>query len=88
LASGLYNYLTIIWASKEPGARALPSTYHMLFGIKFLLGLTVMFIASVVSGSSAAAERARANLSRWLNIAWMCIMAIVIIGATMRMLHA
>jgi putative copper export protein len=87
LVSGMYNYLTIVWAAKEPGAKALPTTYHILFAIKFALGLAVMFIASVVSGSSALADRARANLSRWLNIAWTCIMAIVIVGATMRMLH-
>lgn len=87
LASGMYNYLASIWASREPGAHALPSAYHMLFGIKFLLGLFVMFVAALVAGKSAGAEKARANIGRWLNLTWYAVMAIVIIGAVMRFMH-
>lgn len=87
LASGLYNFMTIVRASKVAGAEPLPSTYHMFFGIKFLLGILVMFIVSLVAGKTAAAEKARANLSRWLNIAWTSVMAIVILGAMMRFMH-
>ncbi len=87
LATGLLNYISYIKAAKLPGATPLPSTYHMLFGIKFLLGLAVMFIAAVVAGRSSLAERARGNILRWLRVAWTAVMAIVVIGATMRMLH-
>lgn len=87
LVTGLYNYITYVRATKLPDAAPLPSTYHTLFTVKFLLGLFVMFIAALVSGKSAGAEKARGNMSRWLNIAWTSVMAIVIIGAMMRFLH-
>jgi putative copper export protein len=87
LVTGLYNYILIVRAAKVPGAPELPFTYHVFFGIKFALGVGVMFIAALVAGKTAAAERARANMSRWLNIAWTSVMAIVILGAMMRMLH-
>ncbi len=87
LASGLFNFWVILQDSKLPGARPLGGTYHMLFGIKLLLGLGVMFIAALVAGKTAAADRARANLRRWLNYAWTGVLAIVIIGAMLRALH-
>jgi hypothetical protein len=52
-----------------------------------LLGLGVMLIMSLVAGKTAAAERVRQDMSRWLNIAWTSVMAIVILGAMMRMMH-
>jgi hypothetical protein len=87
LATGLYNYMAIISDSKVVGARALPSTYHMLFGVKFLLGIGVMFVAALVAGKTPAAERARGNIGRWLNLGWFGVMTIVILGAVLRMLH-
>lgn len=87
IISGLYNFMAIVGESKLPDHKALPPTYHMLFGIKMLLGLGVMFIAAIIGGKSAGAERARANISRWLNVGWFGVMTIVIIGAMMRMLH-
>jgi putative copper export protein len=87
IVSGLYNFMAIVAESKLPDHKALPPDYHMLFGIKVLLSLAVMFIAAIVAGKSAGAEKARARISRWLNVGWFCVMAIVIIGAMMRMLH-
>jgi hypothetical protein len=86
LASGLYNYVTIVRAAKDAG-HALPSSYHMLFGIKFLLALSVFFIAAILAGRTSAADRFRANMGRWLKIAWTAIMAIVVIGALLRAYH-
>ncbi len=86
LASGLYNYVTIVRGEKAAG-HALPTSYHMLFGIKFLLALLVFFIAAILAGRTSAAERFRANMARWLKIAWTAVMAIVIIGALLRTYH-
>jgi phosphoglucomutase len=88
IATGLFNFMMIDRAAKVPGAEPLASTYHMLFGFKFLLALVVMFIASLLAGKSAGAEKARANMSRWLAIAWTCVIAIAILGAMMRLFHA
>lgn len=87
LATGIYNYMVIIQQSKLPGAAALPPAYHALLGVKMLLGLAVMFIAAITSGKTSAAEKARANMSWWLNIGWTCVMAIVILGAVVRTMH-
>jgi hypothetical protein len=87
LITGMYNYIMYVRAAKLPDATPLPPTYHMLFGIKFLLALFVMFVAALVAGNSAGAEKARSQLSRWLNLAWTSVMAIVILGAMMRFFH-
>lgn len=85
--TGLYNYLTFVQAGKLPGARELPMAYHMLFGLKFLLGIFVMFVAAILAGSTAAADRFRGNMLPWLNRAWIAVIAIVIIAAIMRSMH-
>lgn len=87
IITGFYNYMMIIGDSKKPDHEALPRTYHMILGIKMLLGLAVMFIAALISGRSAGAEKARANISRWLNIGWILVLLIVVIGAYLRTLH-
>ncbi len=83
LASGLVNFMNIMQLAKANGT-PLPSTYHMLFGIKFLLGLFLMFLAAILSGKTALAEKFRQNMGRWLGIAWTVSLAIVIIGALLR----
>ena len=86
LLTGLYNLITIIGQAKEVGTK-LPPTYHMLIGIKFLLALLVMFVAAILAGKTEAADRFRASMGKWLNIAWLASMAIVVIAAMLRTLH-
>lgn len=86
LATGLYNFMTIVNAAKAAG-NPLPPTYHALFGIKFLLGLFVMFVAAILAGKTEAAERFRRNLPKWLNAAWLAALAIVVIAAVLRTYH-
>jgi uncharacterized membrane protein len=86
LASGIYNFLVIHNGVEAAGGK-LPSTYHMLFGIKFLLALAVMFFAAVLAGKTELAERFRRNMRRWLNLAWMSALAVIVIGAILRTLH-
>lgn len=86
LVAGLYNFMATVSASKAAGD-PLPSAYHMLFGAKFVLGLFVMFVASVLPGKTALADKFRANMSRWLGLAWSAVIAIVVLGAIMRTLH-
>jgi uncharacterized membrane protein len=87
LVSGLFNFMTIMEDYREAGEK-LPASYHMLFGLKFLLGLFVMFLAAILAGKTAAADRFRANMRRWLNVAWTSVIAIVVIGALLRAHHA
>lgn len=86
LATGLYNFITIVRAAKGIDA-PLPSTYHALFGIKFLLGLVVMFLAAIMAGKTGAAERFREKMGTWLNVAWVASLAILILAAMLRTYH-
>lgn len=62
LVSGLVNFgLKVV-------KYQLPPTYHMVFGIKFLLALAVMAIASILVGRSALAQKMRASQKFWLNV--------------------
>ena len=86
LASGFYNFFMINGQAKEVG-EGLPKVYHMLIGIKMLLGFLVMFIASILAGKTSLADRFRTKMGMWLNIGWLSAMAIVVIGAVLRSLH-
>ncbi len=86
LASGIYNLMLVIGQSKAAGVK-LPPTYHMLLGIKFLLALLVMFVMSILAGKTAAAGRFRGQMGKWLNIAWLATIAIVVLAGILRTLH-
>ncbi len=83
LVSGLVNFMNIMGSAKAAGT-PLPPTYHALFGIKFLLGLFLMFLAAILSGKTALAEKFRRRMGSWLSVAWTTSLAIVIIGALLR----
>jgi uncharacterized membrane protein len=86
LLSGFYNFFLIIGESKADGAK-LPPTYHMLFGIKVLLALVVMFVSALLAGKTAAADRFRGQMRRWLNIGWLAALGTIVIAAILRSLH-
>ena len=86
LATGLYNYISFVRDAKAAGA-PLPSAYHMLFGVKFLLALFVFFVAAILAGKTGLAEKFRGNMAMWLNLAWTAVMAIIVLGALMRTYH-
>ena len=86
IASGLYNYIMFVREAKAAGA-PLPSAYHMLFGVKFLLALFVFFVAAILAGKTSLADKFRGNMGRWLNLAWTAVMVIIVIGALMRTYH-
>lgn len=83
VVSGLMNFINIVGVAKENDLR-LPPTYHMLFGIKFLLALLVMFLAAILAGKTALADKFRQHLGLCLNIALAASLAIVIIGSILR----
>lgn len=86
IVTGMLNYITFVREAKAAGA-PLPSTYHMLFGVKFLLALFVFFVAAILAGKTSLADKFRASMAQWLNFAWPAVMAIIIIGALMRTYH-
>jgi putative copper export protein len=78
LVSGLVNYIS--WNRTYE----LPGGYHALFGVKFLLGIAVMFFAAILAGRTALADRMRHSATTWLNVAIALSLAILIVGAVMR----
>lgn len=61
--------------TEDPGLR-----YHMLFGIKFLLAMGVLFIASAMAGRSEALAGIRRNGSTWLGLAVILVIAVIVIS--------
>jgi hypothetical protein len=86
IVTGMFNYITFIRDAKAAGA-PLPSTYHMMFGVKFLLALFVFFVAAILAGKTALADKFRANMGQWLNFAWLAVMGIIVLGALLRTYH-
>lgn len=86
IITGIYNMLAIINQAKAAG-EPVDSTYHALIGGKILLGLGVMFIMAVLAGKTALAEKFRANMGKWLTIAWMAAVGIVAIAAVLKTYH-
>jgi len=86
LISGIYNFIMINKGVKAAGGE-LPPTYHMLFGIKFLMALLLMFVAAILAGRTPLADKFRGKMKLWLNIGWMSATIIVVAAAILRTLH-
>lgn len=79
ILSGFYNLYYITSAHEK-----LPSAYHMLFGIKFLLALFVFFVAAGTGGRSPMAVKMQQDLQKWLNLGIAAALLVFVLGATMR----
>lgn len=86
LITGLYNFIVINNTAKEIG-EGLPSTYHMLFGIKFLLALGLMFLVAILAGKTDLAKKFQSNMTKWSNMSWLIAIAIIVLAAILRTLH-
>jgi len=86
LATGIYNLMQIIGQAKADGDK-LPAAYHMLFGAKFLLALLVMFLVAILAGKTSAAERFREQIQKWLNIAWLAAIMVIVLAAVLKTFH-
>ena len=78
LVSGLYN-VYVIETRYE-----VPSLYHALFGIKFLLALVIFYIAISLAGRSKLAQRMRKNARLWLTINMLLAIILVCISGVLR----
>lgn len=84
LLSGLANFgLTV--AKFQFDKEVLPGRlYHMLFGVKFLLALPVLHIATLLVGRSETAQKARKNAKFWLTLNLVLATLVVCLGGVMR----
>jgi uncharacterized membrane protein len=93
LVTGLYNFIVFIrlshtWGAAWEAGSENATLYQILFGVKFLLALPVFFIASALSGRSAALARFREQAKLWLTVNLLLGILIVCIAGQMRMMHA
>lgn len=76
LVTGFYNYLGV--------ERVKAPRYHMLMGIKILLGFGVFFLASALTGRSAGLAGIRRNSARWLTVLIVLAAATVLIAGYLK----
>ena len=79
LVSGIANFV-LYQAPVHKGQ----SLYHVLFGVKFVAAMIVFFLASALSGRSAALAPIRASSRFYAGIAAMLVLAIVLISGVLR----
>lgn len=85
LLTGIYQLMAVGLGKadfqKEAGL-AGPS-YHMLFGIKFLLAMGVFFVASTMVGRKESLAKIREGASTWLGVATVLVVVIIVISRTL-----
>jgi len=79
LVSGIANFVLY----QAPFHKGQP-LYHALFGVKFIAAMVVFFLASALSGRSAALARIRANSRFWVGVGASLVIAIILISAVLR----
>jgi uncharacterized membrane protein len=91
LASGLANFLLFNARVKAEGwadgAWMRQTSYHALFGAKFLLALVVFYLASGLVGRGAGTSWIRAERAKWLSVTLGLALAVVLLSGWMRQLH-
>lgn len=81
LLSGIVN---IVMFSK---AKEIVPPYHAVVGVKMLLALAIFFIASLLVGRSANADKFRQKAVLWMNVNLALAVVVVCIGGFLRTLH-
>lgn len=61
-----------------------PMPYHALFGLKLILGMTVIVIASALVGRARGLQAMRNNARFWLNVNVVLALILVLLGGIMR----
>jgi uncharacterized membrane protein len=79
LISGFYNYL-VVARPKHEGDKL----YHPLIGTKILLAFAVFFLASALTGRSAAFEGIRRNNKKWLLVTIVLAAIVVAISGVLK----
>lgn len=82
LVTGLYNAVTKIMGYE------LSPVYHTLVMVKLGLGFVVFFLASLLSGRSAKAQKLRESELKWLNILCATMLILVLVAGYMKLVAA
>ncbi len=78
LISGLVNFVLLVKQYE------LPSQYHMIFLIKFLLVFVVFFLSAVLPGRSSLAEKLRKKERTWLTVNLILAVTVVCLAGLLK----
>jgi len=91
LASGLANFLLFNARVKAEGwadgAWMRQTSYHALFGAKFLLAMVAFYFASALVGRGEGTQWVRNDRAKWLSVTLGTMLAVVLLSGWMRQLH-
>ena len=91
LASGLANFLLFNGRVKAEGWAdgqwMRQTSYHALFGAKFLLAMAAFYFASALVGRGAGTQWVRNDRAKWLSVTVGLMLAVVLLSSWMRQLH-
>ena len=91
LASGLANFLLFNGRVKaegwSDGGWMRQTSYHALFGAKFLLAMVAFYFASGLVGRGAGTQWMRDDRAKWLSVTLGTMLAVVLLSGWMRQLH-
>ena len=91
LASGLANFLLFNGRVKAEGwadgGWMRQTSYHALFGAKFLLAMVAFYFASGLVGRGAGTQWVRNDRAKWLSVTLGIMLAVVLLSGWMRQLH-
>jgi len=91
LVSGLANFLlfnsTVQSQGWGDGEWMKQTSYHAIFGVKFLLALVVFYFASGLVGRDSGTAWIRSDRARWLGLTLGLAVAIIILSGQLRNLH-
>ncbi len=82
VVSGVYNIMTISMKQVDH-----VGIYHPLLTVKLLAALGVFFLASALTGRSAALAGLRKNAPRWMLVAAVLGVAVILISGVLRALR-
>ena len=80
LLSGLYNFFVVRVHTERP--------WHMLAGIKLLLGVFILFVASALAGRAGASQKMRDNWRFWLKLNLIVATAAILLSGYMKFIPA
>lgn len=91
LASGLANFLLFNGRVKAEGWAdgqwMRQTSYHALFGAKFLLALVAFYFASALVGRGEGTQWVRNDRAKWSSVTLGLALAVVLLSGWMRQLH-
>jgi putative copper export protein len=80
LATGIINIVLVMKTYPN-----LSGSYRAMLGAKIVLALVVMFLAAILAGTTPAALELRKAAQRWLTVALISGLAVIILASTLRL---